>query len=152
MISARACSCVLGQSAFNGVTGITSLVIDNAATAIGASVFRDCSSLASVDLGTQVTTFGNYAFKGTAIAGPLTIPTTVTEIGFVRQAPSLAPLSRLAPHARCGASHHLGLGARPSLSGGRAANACVIAPRALHDDTPATRAPPKEPTRCCSLP
>ena len=50
--------------------------------------------MTSLDLGTQVTTIGDNAFKNAGITGTLTIPTTVTEIGEVRQAPSLAPLSR----------------------------------------------------------
>ena len=61
--------------------------------------------MTSLSLGTQVTTIGTWAFKGTAITGQLTIPTTVTEIGEVRQAPSLAPPSRASHRTHAAALH-----------------------------------------------
>ena len=52
----------IGDDAFRGWTGLTSIDIPNSVTAIGAQAFEDCSGLTSIDIPNSVTAIGDYAF------------------------------------------------------------------------------------------
>ncbi len=54
----------IGSSAFRGCTGLTSIVIPDSVTNIGSSAFRGCTGLTSITIGSGVTRIGNYAFYG----------------------------------------------------------------------------------------
>ena len=54
----------IGQSAFYGCTGLTSVVIPDSVKSIGAQAFRGCSGLTSVTIPDSVTSIGNAAFSG----------------------------------------------------------------------------------------
>ena len=52
----------IGDSAFSGCSGLTSVTIPNSITSIGYKAFYDCSGLTSVTIGNSVTSIGEYAF------------------------------------------------------------------------------------------
>ena len=54
----------IGDYAFRGCSGLTSVTIPNRVTSIGGGAFRDCSNLTSVAIGNSVTKIGFYAFEG----------------------------------------------------------------------------------------
>ena len=54
----------IGDDAFHGCTGLTSVTIPSSVTSIGESAFRDCSGLTSVTIPSSVTSIGSYAFNG----------------------------------------------------------------------------------------
>ena len=54
----------IGCFAFYGCSGLTSVTIPNSVTSIGSSAFYSCSGLTSVTIPNSVTSIGDYAFKG----------------------------------------------------------------------------------------
>ena len=52
----------IGDCAFSGCTGLTSVTIPNSVTSIGRNAFSGCSGLASIEIPNSVTTIGKYAF------------------------------------------------------------------------------------------
>ena len=54
----------IGNQAFSGCSGLTSVVIPSSVTSIGASAFSDCSGLISVEIPSKVTSIGASAFRG----------------------------------------------------------------------------------------
>ena len=52
----------IGNSAFNGCTGLTSITIPNSVTSIGNNAFQKCTGLTSMTIPASVTSIGNYAF------------------------------------------------------------------------------------------
>ena len=54
----------LGGYAFEGCSGLTSLVIPSSVTSIGESALRDCSGLTSLSIPSSVTSIGESAFSG----------------------------------------------------------------------------------------
>ena len=52
----------IGEDAFWGCSGLTSVTISNSVESIGSSAFRDCSGLTSVTIPNSVTSIGDYAF------------------------------------------------------------------------------------------
>ena len=71
----------IGDYAFSGCAGLTSIEIPNSVTSIGNYAFRNCSSLTSIEIPNSVTCIGNYAFYGCSGLTSVTIPNTVTSIG-----------------------------------------------------------------------
>ena len=71
----------IGDWAFSGCTGLTSITIPDSVTSIGNGAFCDCSGLTSVTIGNGVTSIGNGAFYGCAGLTNIEIPDGVTSIG-----------------------------------------------------------------------
>ena len=71
----------IGDDAFYGCTGLTSVNIPDSVTSIGGDAFRGCSGLTSVTIGNGVTSIGDYAFYGCTDLTSVTIPDSVTSIG-----------------------------------------------------------------------
>ena len=71
----------IGSEAFSGCSGLTSLTIPSSVTSIGESAFWDCSGLTSLTIPSSVTSIGNYAFYDCSSLTSLTIPSSVTSIG-----------------------------------------------------------------------
>ena len=71
----------IGNYAFHGCTGLTSVTIGDGVTTIGVYAFYDCTGLTSVTIPSSVTTIGNSAFNGCTGLTSVTIPSSVTTIG-----------------------------------------------------------------------
>ena len=71
----------IGNSAFRGCIGLTSIDIPNSVKNIGNSAFRGCIGLTSIDIPNSVTTIGDYAFYECSELISFTIPNSVTTIG-----------------------------------------------------------------------
>ena len=71
----------IGDYAFSGYTGLTSVIIGNSVTSIGNSAFFDCTSLTSVTIGNSVTSIGNDAFYRCTGLTSMIIGNSVTSIG-----------------------------------------------------------------------
>ena len=71
----------LGDYAFYGCSGLTSLTIPSSVTSIGGEAFYGCSGLTSLTIPSSVTSIGDYAFFGCSSLTSLTIPSSVTSIG-----------------------------------------------------------------------
>ncbi len=71
----------IGDWAFSGCSGLTSITIPDSVTSIGDWAFEGCSGLTSVTIGNSVLTIGNYAFEGCRGLTNITIPDSVTSIG-----------------------------------------------------------------------
>ena len=54
----------IGNNAFSGCTGLTSVTIPESVTSIGDNAFSGCTGLTSVTIPESVTTIGNRAFSG----------------------------------------------------------------------------------------
>ena len=52
----------IGDYAFSGCSGLTSVTIGNSVTSIGSNTFYDCSGLTSVTIPNSVTSIGDNAF------------------------------------------------------------------------------------------
>ncbi len=57
----------IGDGAFSGCSGLTSVTIPNSVTSIGSGAFYDCSKLTSVTIPNSVTSIGSDAFYNTGI-------------------------------------------------------------------------------------
>ena len=71
----------IGQNAFDGCSGLTSVTIPNSVTTIGQKAFWCCLDLASVTMGNGVTSIGERAFDSCSGLTSVTIPNSVTNIG-----------------------------------------------------------------------
>ena len=71
----------IGGYAFDGCSGLTSLTIPSGVTGIGDNAFRGCSGLTSLTIPSSVTEIGESAFSGCSGLTNLTIPSSVTSIG-----------------------------------------------------------------------
>ena len=70
----------IGSYAFLGCSGLTSLTIPSSVTSIGCEAFSYCIGLTSLTLPSSVTSIGGCAFKGCSGLISLTIPSGVTSI------------------------------------------------------------------------
>ena len=71
----------IGYRAFEGCSGLTSLTIPSGVTEIGGCTFYGCSGLTSLTIPSSVTSIGGCTFYGCSGLTSLTIPSGVTEIG-----------------------------------------------------------------------
>ena len=71
----------IGNAAFRGCTGLTSVEIPSSVTSIGNQAFRGCSGLTSITIPNSVTSIGNSAFYDCTGLTSITIPNSVTSIG-----------------------------------------------------------------------
>ena len=71
----------IGDDAFRGCSGLTSITIPNSVTSIGDYTFCDCSGLTSITIPNSVTSIGGDAFWGCSGLTYITIPNSVTSIG-----------------------------------------------------------------------
>ncbi len=72
----------IGDLAFWGCSGLTSITIPSSVTSIEGSAFRDCSGLTSITIPSSVTSIGGWAFYGCSGLTSITIPSSVTSIGY----------------------------------------------------------------------
>lgn len=71
----------IGDFAFFGCKGLTSINIPNNVTNIGRYAFFDCSGLTSVTIGSGVKRIGDFAFSNCINLKRITIPDNVISIG-----------------------------------------------------------------------
>ena len=71
----------VGSFTFYGCTGLTSVTIPDSVTAIGVSAFEGCTGLTSVTIPDSVTSIGEGVFYGCTGLTSITIPDSVTSIG-----------------------------------------------------------------------
>ncbi len=70
----------IGSSAFNGCSGLKSITIPSSVTSIKGNAFYGCSGLKSITIPSSVTSIGSYAFRGCSGLTSITIPSSVTSI------------------------------------------------------------------------
>ena len=70
----------IGDSAFYGCKGLTSITIPNTVTSIGAEAFTYCYCLTSITIPSSVTSIGDCAFAYCKGLTSITIPNSVTSI------------------------------------------------------------------------
>ena len=70
----------IGEGAFSGCTGLTSITIPNSVTSIGDCAFSDCTGLMSIIIPDSVTSIGDCAFSDCTGLMSITIPDSVTRI------------------------------------------------------------------------
>ena len=75
------CTTNIGDTAFSGCTGLTSITIPNSVTSIGYKAFSGCTGLTSIEIPNSVTSLGNYAFENCTGLISIEIPNSVTSIG-----------------------------------------------------------------------
>ena len=71
----------IGDEAFYGCSGLTSIEIGNSVTSIGDFAFRNCSSLTSIEIPNSVTSIGDEAFYYCRSLTNVVIGNSVTSIG-----------------------------------------------------------------------
>ena len=72
---------VIGDNAFSGCYGLTSLNLPAGITSIGSRAFHGCSGLTSLNLPAGITSIGNGAFQGCSGLTSLNLPAGITKIG-----------------------------------------------------------------------
>jgi len=70
----------IGNYAFYGCSGLTSVTIPNSVTSIGMGAFMNCTALTSVTIPDSVTSIGREAFYGCTDLTSVSIPNSVTSI------------------------------------------------------------------------
>ena len=72
---------LIGRNAFEGCSGLTSITLPSGVTEIQHSAFYGCSGLTSITLPSGVTEIRNFTFSGCSGLTSLTLPSGVIEIG-----------------------------------------------------------------------
>ena len=72
----------MGQSAFEGCTGLTEIILPSSLTDIGDYAFENCSGLTSITLPSKLESFGENSFAYCTSLTSITIPASLTSIGF----------------------------------------------------------------------
>ncbi|MCX6877449.1 MAG: leucine-rich repeat protein [Verrucomicrobia bacterium] len=70
----------IGDYAFSGCNGLTSVTIPTGVTSIGTRAFQECSALASLAIPAGVTSIAEWALSGCSGLTSVTIPSSVTSI------------------------------------------------------------------------
>ncbi len=70
----------IGENAFSGCSGLTSLNLPAGITEISSGTFSGCSGLTSLNLPAGITEIGSWAFEGCSGLTSLTLPAGITEI------------------------------------------------------------------------
>ena len=71
----------IGDNAFSGCSGLTSITIPNSVTSIGNYTFEGCTALTSITIPNSVTSIGAWAFLGCTCLTSIEIPNSMTSIG-----------------------------------------------------------------------
>ena len=71
----------IGESAFYGCTGLTSITLPASLTKIGRYAFSDCTGLTSITLPANLTTIGGGAFYGCTGLTSISLTASLTTIG-----------------------------------------------------------------------
>ena len=71
----------IGDGAFSGCNGLTSITIPNSVTRLDNFAFEGCSGLTSITIPNSVTSIGEYILKGCSGLTSITIPNSVTRLG-----------------------------------------------------------------------
>ena len=71
----------IGNNAFDGYRGLTSITIPNSVTSIGDYAFGNCEGLTSIEIPNSVTSIGWYAFQNCTNLSSVVIGNSVTSIG-----------------------------------------------------------------------
>jgi hypothetical protein len=71
----------IGDWAFDGCTGLTSITIPNSVKSIGDATFDNCTALTGITIPNGVTSIGSYAFRRCTGLTSVTIGNSVTNIG-----------------------------------------------------------------------
>ena len=70
----------IGNHAFYGCSGLTSITIPSSVTSINRYAFQSCSGLTSITIPNSVTSIGAFAFNSCSNLTSITIPSSVTSI------------------------------------------------------------------------
>lgn len=71
----------IGDSAFEGYSNLTSVVVPQGVTTIGNAAFSECTKLANIVLPSSMVSMGNEAFQGCSSLAYIAIPGGVTHFG-----------------------------------------------------------------------
>ena len=75
------CNAIIETASNTLIAGCKNTIIPNSVTAIGDYAFEGCNGLTSIDIPNSVTTIGDFAFYGCNSLTSIVIPNSVTEIG-----------------------------------------------------------------------
>ena len=71
----------IGDNAFDGMSGLTTVVIPDTVKSIGSKAFFSCSKLESLTIGNGTTAIGDSAFSGCLSLDRVTLPDSVETLG-----------------------------------------------------------------------
>ena len=75
------CNAIIETATNTLVAGCKNTVIPNSVTGIGNNAFEGCTGFTSVEIGNNITSIGDYAFAGCSCLTSVEIPNSVTGIG-----------------------------------------------------------------------
>lgn len=71
----------IGQGAFAGAQGLSSITLPESVQSIGSEAFRNCSALTTIVIPDKVTAIPAYAFSGCSALESVSMPEGITSIG-----------------------------------------------------------------------